>query len=348
MLTVHEVSKLTGVSIRTLQYYDEIGLLSPASYTEAGYRLYDDSALERLQQILLFRELEFPLKEIRRIIDAPDFDQARALEQQIELLGGTLWCGYIPGSTWADSMTYANHVTFRDGALLRGLQVRVGLSSTTKWTVDGSSPSTCDTSVMVVGNKKNGLLTITWDVDDVTCDPGIDFNLNGALRRYTGDNTHTNFHLLKTGAGTMSLNAACPADEAISGLTIIEDGTWLLGVSDAMRPESPVRLAGGTLAVAEGTANTLGALSIDSAGGALSLGEGASLTFSDSRAETWDLNGKVEVTGFAEGAIRFETSGQSVPRRRGVFTTGGGDIPLFIDRLGHLTAIPPGTILSFR
>lgn len=86
MLTVNEVSKLTGVSIRTLQYYDTIGLLPPTEYTEAGYRLYDDTAMERLQQILLFRELEFPLKEIKRIIDSPDFNRNKALEQQIELL----------------------------------------------------------------------------------------------------------------------------------------------------------------------------------------------------------------------------------------------------------------------
>lgn len=86
MRTVNEVSKLTGVSIRTLQYYDKIGLLHPAKYTEAGYRLYDDMALEKLQQILLFRELEFPLKEIKEIIYAPDFDRNRALEQQIALL----------------------------------------------------------------------------------------------------------------------------------------------------------------------------------------------------------------------------------------------------------------------
>ena len=63
MMTVNEVSKRTGVSIRTLQYYDKIGLLRPVGRTEAGYRLYDDAALERLQQILLFRELEFPLKD---------------------------------------------------------------------------------------------------------------------------------------------------------------------------------------------------------------------------------------------------------------------------------------------
>ncbi len=86
MMTVQKVSKLTGVSIRTLQYYDKIGLLHPTEYSEAGYRLYDDTALETLQQILLFRELEFPLKDIKKIISSPDFDRSKALEQQIELL----------------------------------------------------------------------------------------------------------------------------------------------------------------------------------------------------------------------------------------------------------------------
>ena len=86
MRTVHEVSRLAGVSIRTLQYYDRIGLLHPSGYTEAGYRLYDDTDLERLQHILLFRELEFPLKDIKAILDSPGFDKDKALEQQIELL----------------------------------------------------------------------------------------------------------------------------------------------------------------------------------------------------------------------------------------------------------------------
>lgn len=86
MMTVKKVSDLTGVSVRTLQYYDKIGLLSPSELTDAGYRLYDDTALERLQQILLFRELEFPLKEIKAILDSPNFDSKKALSQQIELL----------------------------------------------------------------------------------------------------------------------------------------------------------------------------------------------------------------------------------------------------------------------
>jgi predicted transcriptional regulator len=85
-MTVKRVSDLTGVSVRTLQYYDKIGLLSPTELTDAGYRLYDDTALERLQQILLFRELEFPLKEIKAILDSPNFDGKKALSQQIELL----------------------------------------------------------------------------------------------------------------------------------------------------------------------------------------------------------------------------------------------------------------------
>lgn len=86
MKTVNEVSKLAGVSIRTLQYYDKIGLLHPTGYTDAGYRLYDDTDLERLQHILLFRELEFPLKDIREILDSPGFDRNKAIKQQIELL----------------------------------------------------------------------------------------------------------------------------------------------------------------------------------------------------------------------------------------------------------------------
>ena len=86
MKTVKEVSLLTGVSVRTLHHYDAIGLLKPTRVTEAGYRLYDDTALRRLQTILLFRQLQFPLKEIREILDSPGFDPMEALTQQIHLL----------------------------------------------------------------------------------------------------------------------------------------------------------------------------------------------------------------------------------------------------------------------
>ena len=86
MKTVKEIAELTHVSVRTLHHYDAIGLLKPTEITEAGYRLYDDTALERLYLILLFREIGFPLKEIQGILDAPDFDRNRILEQQVNLL----------------------------------------------------------------------------------------------------------------------------------------------------------------------------------------------------------------------------------------------------------------------
>ena len=86
MMTVHEVSRLAGVSVRTLQYYDRIGLLCPEDRSRSGYRLYGKKDLRRLQSILLFRELKFSLNGIRKILDSPDFNQNRALTQQIEML----------------------------------------------------------------------------------------------------------------------------------------------------------------------------------------------------------------------------------------------------------------------
>ena len=86
MKTVKEVSKLTGISVRTLHYYDEIGLFRPTEVTEAGYRLYDDKALEKLGQILVFRELDLPLADIKLIMDNPDLDYNSVLAKQREML----------------------------------------------------------------------------------------------------------------------------------------------------------------------------------------------------------------------------------------------------------------------
>ncbi len=87
MLSVHEVSELCGVSIRALHHYDRIGLLSPDEVTPAGYRLYGETALSRLQQIMFYRELDFSLKEILALLSSPDYDRAAALNAQKELLG---------------------------------------------------------------------------------------------------------------------------------------------------------------------------------------------------------------------------------------------------------------------
>ena len=79
MKTVKDVSEISGVSIRTLRYYDEIGLLKPTELSDAGYRLYDNKALERLQEIMFFKELEIPLEDINKIMDSPNYDKEQAL-----------------------------------------------------------------------------------------------------------------------------------------------------------------------------------------------------------------------------------------------------------------------------
>lgn len=86
MKTVKEVSKISGVSVRTLHYYDSIGLLKPTKITEAGYRLYDDNAISKLQTILMYKHLEFSLSDIKNIMENPDYDLAAAVKQQKNLL----------------------------------------------------------------------------------------------------------------------------------------------------------------------------------------------------------------------------------------------------------------------
>ena len=86
MRTVKEISDLTGISVRTLHYYDEIGLLKPTEKSEAGYRLYDDKALETLQQILFFREFDIPLKEIKTVMENPALERNQILEMQRKML----------------------------------------------------------------------------------------------------------------------------------------------------------------------------------------------------------------------------------------------------------------------
>ena len=86
MRTVKEISDLTGISVRTLHYYDEIGLLKPTEKSDAGYRLYDDKPLETLQQILFFREFDISLKEIKAVLDNPALERNQILQVQRKML----------------------------------------------------------------------------------------------------------------------------------------------------------------------------------------------------------------------------------------------------------------------
>ncbi|MEX1375912.1 MAG: MerR family transcriptional regulator [Eubacteriales bacterium] len=85
-LTINQIANLCGVSVRTLHYYDEIGLLCPSSIADNGYRQYDYTSLEKLQEILFFKELDIPLKDIKEIMENPNHDTADALKKHRELL----------------------------------------------------------------------------------------------------------------------------------------------------------------------------------------------------------------------------------------------------------------------
>ncbi|TWS19136.1 MerR family transcriptional regulator [Tsukamurella asaccharolytica] len=84
--TVGTIARMTGVSVRTLHHYDEIGLVVPSGRTSAGYRVYDDADVERLHQVLTYRELGFPLEQIATLLDDPSADAVAHLEQQHKLL----------------------------------------------------------------------------------------------------------------------------------------------------------------------------------------------------------------------------------------------------------------------
>ena len=85
-MSIGELAKTMGISVRTLRYYDAVDLLKPAAVTKSGYRFYDGESLSVLQQILFFRELEFSLEDIRNILSNPDYDRKQILEQHRELL----------------------------------------------------------------------------------------------------------------------------------------------------------------------------------------------------------------------------------------------------------------------
>ena len=197
------------------------------------------------------------------------------------------------------------------------------------WTVRGTSASTCDVPLRLWSAPSGGKMTFA--VNDVAA--GSDFIMNGAI---DADANFANTTVYKTGPGTIQLNAAYD----IGGKpTIITNGTWLLNGSSLTSAADPYTLTGGTLAAAEGTANSLGILTVGANGGNITLGAGATLSFADSRSAAWGDGENVVITGFAEGAIRFGTTkdGLTDAQRKRLRTSAGK--PLYINSQGYLTRI---------
>ena len=159
---------------------------------------------------------------------------------------------------------------------------------------------------------------MTFAVNDVA--DGVDFTMNGAITRNASEPDVLGVY--KTGPGTMQLNASYNVGDTP---TLIKGGTWLFNASSLASSTSPYTIDGGTLAVADGTANDLGVLTVGAAGGGITLGAGATLTFADSSAATWEAGERVVITGFEPKTIRFGTTKNALtPVQLGRFRTSEG------------------------
>ena len=208
------------------------------------------------------------------------------------------------------------------------------------WTVRGTSSSSCDIPLRLWSAPSGGKMTFA--VNDVVS--GSDFIMNGAV---DFDAEFPNTSVYKTGAGTMELNASYNVGTTP---TLLKGGTWLFNASSLASASSPYTLDGGTLAVADGTANSLGVLTVGESGGGITLGAGATLTFADSSAVEWtgEATNRVIVTGFAEKSIRIGTTRNGLTTEQRIRLRTSDDKRLNLDAEGYLTLTGPGTQLVVR
>ena len=220
---------------------------------------------------------------------------------KIKLLGGTFEKRRESSTANTSVMNlYCNDLFLADGAQVNSdpeypnLKMWMGNAAGT-WSVRGSSPSFCNVVVQFVGT-----VTHTIDVDDVTSDDSPDFIYAKAFGTQESGNGAT--IIKKVGAGTV----LCKSDVDIVGGLNVTNGTWQLGASNLWKNNRALTLSGGTFSVSNNTSNAIGVLTVAANGGTIELGEGATVSFGDSRAKTW--NGNLVIKGFRENSIRFGES----------------------------------------
>ena len=265
--------------------------------------------------------------------------------QNVEIVCGDFRAYDLSSLTMGQSVL--NFVTFSGGTHLYSARggasdfVRAGYNMDSVWTVRGTTPSTCDVGLKVWG--VDGGNTMTFAVNEVTGTPASDFIMNGAISRDA--NQTAVLGVYKTGSGTMELNASY---NVATTPTLLKGGTWLFNASTLASASSPYTIDGGTLAVADGTTNSVGILTVGENGGGINLGAGAMLTFADSSAAEWAGTNKVVVTGFAEKSIRFGTTrGGLTTAQRTRFSTDDNN-RLWLDTEGYLTTTGPGIRITIR
>ena len=202
---------------------------------------------------------------------------------------------------------YLNRVALKNGSTVEGpAYVSVGLTAS-DWTVGGTSPSAVNTDLQIVGGDwvtSGPWPSVTFDVADVTGDAGVDFSVNGCIRRFTADNNHMGIFLDKRGDGTMRI-----VRTDVTNLTCrIYAGTLLLGSNDVFAATNLLRLNGGTLAVAPKAVTSAGRLTLD-ADSTIEIGANAQLTFADASKLSWTAGKTLTVKGtLGRRSLRFGTS----------------------------------------
>lgn len=206
---------------------------------------------------------------------------------------------------WNDAGTYCGNLTYSNGGKSIGSSPRMGKGNTSPtFFVNGTVPCHADHGVQVV---VSSFTTLKFNVEDVTGDGRSDFSMSGKIAPF--DNNHTNFQVVKTGAGTFELTGA---NDYTRYPTKVEAGTLRLGASGVMHGEMDLLLAGGDFAVSPGTENTLGALKV-TAGATVKIEPGAALAFADSSAEEWDLSGgRINIVKDKTSTVRFGESSSAL------------------------------------
>ena len=271
------------------------------------------------------------------------------VSQRVEVISGEFRAYNVTSAP--QGQLVANLITFTDDALFYPMQVRssdvvrAGYKQDAVWTVRGTSASTFGMPLMLWGAAEEaaGGNTMTFAVNDVTGTPASDFIVNGTITRHSTEPDVLGVY--KTGLGTMELNASYNVGDTP---TLLKGGTWLLNGSSLTVVTSPYTIDGGTLAAADGTANSLGVLTVGEAGGGITLGAGATLTFADSSGAEWTAGANVAITGFAEKSIRFGTTKDGLTTEQRIRLRTSDNKRLWLDAEGYLTTTGPGTRLAIR
>ena len=272
-------------------------------------------------------------------------------KQKVDIMGGEFRAYDV--STAPAGQLVLNLFTLSGDVYFHSIQgrsddiVRAGYMQDAVWMVRGTSPSSFELPLSVWGAAEEaaGGNTVTFAVNDVTGDSATDFTMNGAITRNVSEPDVLGVY--KTGPGTMELNASYNVGTTP---TLLMAGTWLLNGSSLTVATSPYTLDGGTLAVADGTSNNLGVLTVGDAGGGITLGAGATLAFADSSGATWTgaAADRVVITGFAEKSIRFGTTKEGLTTAQRVRLRTSDNKRLWLDAEGYLTTIGPASRLTIR